>query len=228
MDNIYIFPNVVRRKSEKERFKVNIEGKEIYLLYDCGDGAEQIVLIDTEILRDGSSTMVLNNSITGNTYALYNFREILQVMDMIPSEFLSVMGQRGFMQIDKSGGDVFVKVFLLEGERSLASDINDFSRYEHCTKDYILPLDWRYSWTLGDVKAHVEGDKLKLELELIESEFWKSGVYASHGGQYILLSPGKNNIEFRFNPHENVYLGSPNCRYTGRAIDVKRLLEEKH
>ena len=26
MDNIYIFPNVVRRKSEKERFKVNIEG----------------------------------------------------------------------------------------------------------------------------------------------------------------------------------------------------------
>ena len=144
MDNIYIFPNIVRRKSEKERFKVNIEGKEIYVLYDCGDGAEQIVLIDTEILRDGSSTMVLNNSITGNTYALYNFREILQVMDMIPSEFLSVMGQRGFMQIDKSGGDVFVKVFLLEGERSLASDINDFSRYEHCTKDYIHPLDWRY------------------------------------------------------------------------------------
>lgn len=228
MKNLYIFPGLVKRKSEKEHFKVNIEGKEIYVLYDSGNGAEQIVLIDTEILRDGSSTMVLNNSITGNTYALYNFREILQVMDMIPSEFLSVMGQRGFMQIDKSGGEVFVKVFLLEGERILESDINDFSGYEHYTKDYIHPLDWRYSWTLGDVKASVEGDKLLLELELIESEFWKSGVYASHGGQYIRLSFGKNNIEFRFNPHEDVYLGSPNCRYTGRAIDVKRLLGESN
>lgn len=57
-------------------------------------------------LGDGSSTVILNNGITDNTYVLYNFREVLQVLDMLPSEFLTSLSQRCFMQLDKSGGGV--------------------------------------------------------------------------------------------------------------------------
>ena len=127
---LFIFPDSVRRENEKENIKLNIVGSVFHFFHN---GKESI--IDTSLLKSGSSTMVLNNTLTGETYVLYNFREILQVLGMSSQEMLSTLHQRGFMQIDKQGDDLFVKVFLLEGDKELDSDTNDFSSYRHYTKD---------------------------------------------------------------------------------------------
>lgn len=108
--NLFVFPNTVNRKTEVETIELNIEDK-VLKFYHNG----RPCIIDTEVLKDGSSTVILNNGITDNTYVLYNFREMLQVLDMLPSEFLTNLSQRCFMQIDKSGGEVFIKVFFAEG-----------------------------------------------------------------------------------------------------------------
>ena len=100
--NLFIFPNAVNRKNDIETIKLNTKGKVLEFFHNG-----KVNIIDTELLRDGSSTVILNNGITDNTYVLYNFREVLQVLDMLPSEFLTNLSQRCFMQLDKSGGEGF-------------------------------------------------------------------------------------------------------------------------
>lgn len=216
--HLFIFPNAMSRRGE-EKIKLNIEGTVFRFFHDEGE-----VIIDTALLRDGSSTMVLNNTITGKTYALYNFREILEVLDMTPKEMLSTLSQRGFMQIDKCGGELYVKVFLPEGEPELLSDTTDFSEFRHETVDRIHPLDWQYSWTLRDLTAELLDGKVTLSFTLLRSDFWTRPLYISHAGQTQELAEGKNEVTFTYIPTEAAYVGNPNCHYKGRAIDLARLI----
>ena len=92
---------------------------------------------------------------------------------MLPSEFLTNLSQRCFMQIDKSGSNVFIKVFLLKGMNELPSDTNNFSCFAHYTMDYIHELDWKYSWTIKDVKATINDGVLTLSFETLFLTFGK-------------------------------------------------------
>ena len=217
--HLFVFPNAVSRKDDKEKLKLNIHGSQLTMILDKSQ-----VVIDTDLIRNGSSTMVMHNPITDNLYVLYNFREVLQVLDMTPLEMLYTFNNRGFMQIDKSNDDLFIKVFLLKGDSELLSDTTDFSTYKHCTADYIHPLDWQYSWTLKNVKGKLTGDFIEMSFELLKSDFWKEDVYISHAGQSIKLNPGHNEVSFKYIPTEKAYIGTLNCRYKGRAIDIERLL----
>lgn len=216
---LFIFPDSVRRENEKENIKLNIVGSVFHFFHN---GKESI--IDTALLKSGSSTMVLNNTLTGETYVLYNFREILQVLGMSSQEMLSTLHQRGFMQIDKQGDDLFVKVFLLEGDKELASDINDFSSYRHYTKDYIHPLDYQYSWSFRNLKGRLVDGYLELTFTIKKSDFWVEPLYISHAGQSVRVKEGENKVRFKYIPTEGVYGGNENARQKGRALDVARLL----
>lgn len=117
-------------------------------------------------------------------------------------------------------------MFLFEGEYELPSKTHDFSSYAHCTRDFIHPLNWQYSWTLKEVSAKLAGAKLVIMMELEQSDFWKRDVYASHGGQAVKLLPGRNTVEFVYVPGEDVYLGEPCWRFKSRQLEVGRLLAE--
>ena len=217
--NLFIFPNAVNRKNTEETIKLNTKGKVLEFFHNG-----QKSIIDTELLRDGSSSVILNNGITDNTYVLYNFREILQVLDMLPSEFFTALSQRCFMQIDKSGGEVFIKVFLLKGMNELLSDTDDFSCCSHQTLDYIHELDWKYSWTVKNMKGSLKEGILKLSFEPVISDFWQTPVFISHAGQSFRVTGGVNTVSFKYVPTEQVYFGAENCRYKGRAIDIDKLI----
>ena len=217
--HIFIFPNAVRREGEEEKIHMNIENDVFRFFHNDFETA-----VYGENMRDGSTAVLLSNGVTGSTYVLYNFREILQLCDMTPSELLEVFNHRCFLQIDKSGGEYFVKVFLLEGMNELLSDTDDFSGCIHHTLDYIHELDWEYSWTIRDVKAEVADGMLTISFETVVSDFWKEPIYISHAGQTALCREGRNVVTFRYNETENAYLGAKNSRYKGRAIDLKRLI----
>ena len=217
--HIFIFPDAVNRQSAEEQIHLDIHDTELHFSHN-----DDKLIVDVSLLRDGSSAVILHNSLTNTTYTLYNFREILQALDMIPSEFFSTLSQRCFLQIDKSGQEIFIKAFLLKGMNELPSQTHDFSGYIHHTMDYIHELDWAYSWTIKDVQGEVKDGYLTLSFKTCISDFWQEPVYISHAGQSLLCQNGKNVVTFKYNNTENVYLGSLNCRYKGRAIDLKRLL----
>lgn len=219
LDNFFVFPYAVKRSDAKETIKLNTCGNTLRFYHNG-----KLNIIDTNLLRNGSSTVVINNPITGNTYVLYNFREILQAMDMMPQEFLSSLNQRCFMQIDKSDNKVFIKAFLFEDMNDLPSDTDDFSCFKHVSMDYIHDLDRDFSWTVINMKGTLEDGFLHLSFEVKRSEFWKELIFISHAGQNIPVTEGLNHVMFKYIPTELAYFGAKNCRYTGRSIDLNKLL----
>ena len=176
--------------------------------------------LDLGVLRNGSSTVILKNPITGTLYPLFNFREILQVMDLGPQELLRTLQLNAYVQIDKSGKDSFIKVFLPRGQGELKSRTHDFSSFPHVAMADLHKLDRAFSWAVKDVKAQIHYGRIEGSLVLERSAFWKEPVYVSHAGQTQELTQGENWFSFAWSPTEDVYCG-PQCgRYKGRALHV--------
>lgn len=164
--------------------------------------------------------MILKNPITGSMYPLFNFREILQVMNLGPQELLRTLSLCSFVQIDKSGKDTFMKVFLPKGQPELRSRTHDFSRFPHVAMADLHKLDRAFSWSVHHVKARIHYGRIEGSLVFERSAFWKEPVYVSHAGQTQELTQGENWFSFAWSPTEDVYCG-PKCgRYKGRALHL--------
>ncbi len=83
MNSIYIFPEAIHTEDT-----ISLDLEENGLRFFCNN---KRVVIDLAALRSGSSTVILKNPITGTVYPLFNFREILQVMDLGPQELLQTL-----------------------------------------------------------------------------------------------------------------------------------------
>ena len=122
--------------------------------------------------------------------------------------------------IDKSGKDIFMKVFLPKGQPELRSRTHDFSRFPHVVMADLHKLDRAFSWTVHHVKAQIHYGRIEGSLVFERSAFWKEPVYVSHAGQTQELTQGENWFSFAWSPTEDVYCG-PQCgRYKGRALHV--------
>lgn len=220
MRHIFIFPNSVR---SDDRIKLNIHGDELELW--CND---KKVTVREHLLRSGSSTSVIRNYMKDEFYPLYNFREILQYISMAPAETLRLLGINGYMQIDRSGGDSFIKVFLPVGQEDLLSDTTDFSGYPHVPGVRLHELDRAYSWNAVTERARLEGGRLFLQVFLHRSTFCKDPLYVSHGGQSMALQDGENEIVLEYVPMEDVYYGlTENGRYVGRRANIKEIIQKQ-
>lgn len=212
MNWIYIFPEAIHTE---DTISLDLEGNR--LTFFCNS---QRVFMDLAALRSGSSTVILKNPITGTLYALFNFREILQVMDLGPQELLRTLQLNAYVQIDKSGKDFFIKVFLPIGQGELKSRTHDFSSFPHVAMADLHKLDRSFSWSVKEVKSKIHYGRIEGSLVLERSAFWKEPVYISHVGQTQELTEGENWFSFVWSPTEDVYCG-PKCgRYKGRALHL--------
>ena len=61
--------------------------------------------------------------------------------------------------------------------------------FQSISDDYykIHELDWKYSWTIKDVKAAINDGVLTLSFETLISDFWKTPVFISHGVFALVL-----------------------------------------
>ncbi|MEE3453291.1 hypothetical protein [Dialister sp.] len=212
MNHLFIFPEAVQTEDT-----IGLDMEENRMTFFCNS---KRVFIDLYALRSGSSTVILKNPITGIVYPLFNFREILQVMDLGPQEFLRTLGIISYVQIDKSGDDTFIKVFLPQGQRELKSHTSDFTDIPHLTLSQLHKLDRAFSWNVKEVKAQIHYGRIEGSLVFHRSAFWKEPVFVSHAGQTQELVEGKNWFSFAWSPTEDVYCGPEKGRYKGRALHV--------
>lgn len=212
MNWIYIFPEAIHTEDT-----IALDLEENRLTFFCNS---QRVFMDLAALRSGSSTVILKNPITRTLYPLFNFREILQVMNLGPQEMLQTLQLNAYVQIDKSEKDSFIKVFLPRGQGELKSRTHDFSRFPHVVMADLHKLDRAFSWSVKEVKSKIHYGRIEGSLVLERSDFWKEPVYVSHAGQSQKLTEGKNYFSFSWSPTEDVYCGPENGRYKGRAFHV--------
>lgn len=212
MNHLFIFPEAVQTTDT-----ISLDLEERRLSFSCSN---KRVAINLDALRSGSSTVILKNPITGTLYPLFNFREILQVMDLGPQELLRTLQLNAYVQIDKSGKDSFIKVFLPRGQGELKSRTHDFSSFPHVAMADLHKLDRAFSWAVKDVKAQIHYGRIEGSLVLERSAFWKEPVYVSHAGQTQELTQGENWFSFAWSPTEDVYCGPEKGRYKGRALHL--------
>ena len=193
MNSIYIFPEAIHTEDT-----ISLDLEENGLRFFCNN---KRVVIDLAALRS-------------------NFREILQVMDLGPQELLQTLRINGYVQIDKSGKDTFIKVFLPNGQPELKSRTHDFSRFPHVAMADLHKLDRAFSWSAHTGKVQIHYGRIEGSLVFDRSTFWKEPVYVSHAGQSQELTEGENWFSFVWSPSEDVYCG-PQCgRYKGRALHI--------
>lgn len=215
MINIFIFPNAVRKTHQNDKYKLNIIDNILTYIYN-----DQHVIVDTNLIPNGSSTMIMHNPNNNDLYVLYNFREILQLTNLKPKDFFIEYQRQGLVQIDKSRKGLFIKVFLLKGDFELESDTTDFSVCPHLSLSEMYELDRKYSWKFDKVCVNILHSKVTISLNLIVSDFWTEKLYINHAGQSKILHPGYNEVIFDYVNTEDAYVGTMNSHYSGRKISL--------
>lgn len=197
------------------RVKLNRKGDRLTLIY-----LNQKCVIDTDVLRKGSSTLVIYNPLMNSIYPLFNFRELCQVWELKAKDFCEVLQVQGLMQIDVCD-EVFVKVFLPRYQHTLDSDTDDYTQKLY---EGMHDLDFAITYKADNICVKKVGEDVYITLDFHKSLHWEREVYLSHGGQFKELHEGRNEVRFKYNPTEDAYIGEPNSRYPGRAILLKDYL----
>jgi len=183
---------------------------------------EQIARINMNDLKDDCVTMVMYNNYLDRMYCLYNFKQVAQVFGMKNSDVLKYTKHNAFVQIDQKRSVPFIKVFLPKDQYTLCSDTHDFSDNCHVIKDFIHPLDWHYCATYDLLHVVKQGNLINVLMDVVPS-FSGEKVFLNYGRQVYSLESGENKLMLSYCPGEKIYVGSPNSRYEGHAIDVEQL-----
>lgn len=212
---IVIFPDAIPRRPGESMTIDLLPGKNGLAIAHYGEKQQ----IRFETLESQTSTIYVVGQ-TGSM-VLYNFRELLMVFGMTPTQFLTAFHLRGFVQIDKTRRGVFVKIFCFKGCRDPDSTGTDWHRYDHEKNEDLHYIDRKYSWAFMPYYIRKEKDRLLVTGRLWKSELWKDEpLYFNHGGQAVLLRSGMNHLNLVYVPGEQAYVGNVQSRYVGRMIDL--------
>ena len=210
------FPGELKLNKAEDIFEIAFKPEE---------GEIQKVYVRPEAIGSGRTAMVLFSPLNGCLFAHYGYREMCEALNVTHSEFLSLTGTIGLMQLDGTlAGELFIKAFLPAGQFYLHSDTDNFADCLHVTKDCIHPLDWQYLPGFEALRAWVEDDKIKVELDYAPATTPLENFVLNYAGQTVELHPGKGIYVFSFVSGENMFVGEPYRRSKGRMIEVERLL----
>lgn len=223
--HFFIFPEAVNRSNPDENTKLEFNREENELIFSYMD---QKVNINLNMLETGTSTCVCLNIFTGELYTLYNFREIVESLNILPSEFLKFLKQKCFLQIEKlSRYRFFIKAFTLEGEKHLDGD-PEWLQYENYTKDQIIPIDRSFTWEINHFIAHKQDDSLWVEVDIKKADIYSLPIYISYAGQSIKYNPLRHTDGiYRFKKlvqGERIYFGSKNTHCKGRSLGINDII----
>lgn len=181
------------------------------------------MVIDTAVLKNGSSAVVLNNPLTGRTYIIYDFSNLLDRLDLMPSSFAIKLLQRCFLQVYKINGEVCIKVFLPEGTDRLESNTDNLSAWKRYTLGYAAAQDKGLFWQTRDLSARLEGSLLIIGFKNLPVKGQNPDGVLRYVGYETSISPGINTFAFPYVPGEKIHLVDSDMDW---EIDVNNILKE--
>lgn len=223
--HFFIFPESVNRDNPNENTKLEFDREENVFIFSY---MNQKVHINLNMLESGTSTCVCLNTFTNELYTLYNFREIVESLNILPSEFLKSLKQKCFLQIEKlSRRRFFIKAFTLVGEKHLDGD-PEWLQYENYTKDQIIPIDRSFTWEITHFIAQELAGSLYIEVNIKKADVYSLPIYISYAGQSIKYNPLRyTSGVYKFDkivPGERVYFGSKNTHCKGRSLGINVII----
>ena len=212
---LFVFQNQTTLESDISVSKVD-NGISVH----AGIGATDnyFCTVDIKHMHEGDSAIVVYSPAADKLFTLYNYRELLQVLGLAPSETYSAIHAVIVAQVDIVNKESFIKVFLSSEQYKLHGDLDSFDCVFKPISD-MHALDLQFSYDTK-VTFEIDDDMIIFSVYLNKNAY-KGPLYFNYGNQSCKLNDNSvTNIAYDYIPNEDAFIGPEHSRLEGRRVHI--------
>lgn len=212
---LFVFQNQTTLKPSVSVFKVD-NGVSIHV--DAGETDNYFCTVDIKHMKEGDSAIVVYSPVADKLFTLYNYRELLQLLGLAPSETYSAIHAVIVAQVDIVQKEPFIKVFLSSNQYKLHGDLDSFDCVFKPISD-MHALDLQFSYDTK-VNFKIDGDRIIFSVYLNKNAY-EGPLYFNYGSQSCRLNDNDiTNIVYDYIPDEDAFIGPEHSRLEGRRVHI--------
>ena len=191
---LFVFQNQTTLESDVSISKV---GNGISVHVGIGETDNYFCTVDIKHMHEGDSALVVYSPVADKLFTLYNYRELLQMLGLAPSETYSAIHAVIIAQVDIVNKEPFIKVFLSNEQYKLHGGLDSFD----CT---FKPISDMIIFSVYLNKNAYEGP-----------------LYFNYANQSCKLNDNSvTNIVYDYIPNEDAFIGPEHSRLEGRRVHI--------
>lgn len=212
---LFVFQNQTTLEANVSVFKVD-NGVSVHT--DFGETDNYFCTVDIKHMKEGDSAIVVYSPVANKLFTLYNYRELLQVLGIAPSETYAAIHAVIVAQVDIVKKEPFIKVFLSSGQYRLNGDLDSSDCvFKPMSDMHALDLQFSYE-TKTTFKIY--DDRIVFSICLNKNAY-EGPLYFNYGNQSCKLNDsGTTNIVYDYIPNEDAFIGPEHSRLEGRRVHV--------
>ena len=174
--------------------------------------------VDIKHMQDGDSAIVVYSPVANKLFVLYNYRELLQLLGLAPSETYTAIHAVIVAQVDIVKQEPFIKVFLSNGQYKLDGDLDSSDCvFKPISEMHALDLQFSYE-TKTDFK--IDDNKIAFSVYLNKNAY-EGPLYFNYGSQSCRLNDNDiTHMVYDYIPNEDAFIGPEHSRLEGRRVHI--------
>lgn len=212
---LFVFQNQTTLESS-----VSVSEVENGIMVHIGTGVtdNHFCTVDIKHMKEGDSAIVVYSPIANKLFVLYNYRELLQLLGLAPSETYTAIRAIIVAQVDIVKKEPFIKVFLSKGQYKLDGDLDSSDCVFKPISD-MHALDLQFSYDAKTTFEICDG-RIIFSVYLIKNAY-DNPLYFNYGSQSCRLNDnGVTNMVYDYIPNEDAFIGPEHSRLEGRRVRV--------
>lgn len=212
---LFVFQNQTTLETDVGVSEVEY-GLVIYVGADKTDN--HLCTIDFKHMKEGDSAIVVYSPVVDRLFVLYNYRELLQLLGLAPSETYSAIHAIIVAQVDIVKEEPFVKVFLSSGQYKLDGNLDSSDCVFKPISD-MHALDLQFSYD-AKTSYRINNGMIVFSVYLSKNAY-EGPLYFNYGSQSCKLNDnGITNIIYDYIPREDAFIGPERSRLEGRRVRI--------
>ena len=185
---------------------------------DMGETDDYFCTVDIKHMKEGDSAIVVYSPVADKLFTLYNYRELLQILGLAPSETYVAIHAIIVAQVDIVKKEPFIKVFLSKGQYKLNGDLDSSDCVFKPISD-MHALDLQFSYETRTTFKISDG-RIAFSVYLNKNAY-EGQLYFNYGSQSCRLNDNDvTNIVYDYIPNEDAFIGPEYSRLEGRRVHV--------
>lgn len=212
---LFVFQNQTTLETDISVSEVEY-GLSVYVGTDKTDN--HFCTVDFKHMKEGDSAIVVYSPTADKMFTLYNYRELLQLLGLAPSETYTVINAVIVAQIDIVKKEPFIKVFLSKGQYKLNGNLDSSDCVFKSISD-MHALDLQFSYD-ARTTYNIGNGKIVFSVYLSKNAY-EGPLYFNYGSQTCKLNDNDvTNIIYDYIPKEDAFIGPEHSRLEGRRVHV--------
>lgn len=212
---LFVFQNQTTLESDVSVLKVD-NGISVHV--DIGATDNYFCTVDIKHMHEGGSAIVVYSPLADKLFTLYNYRELLQMLGLAPSETYLAIHAVIVAQVDIVNKEPFIKMFLSSNQYKLHGDLDSFDCVFKSISD-MHALDLQFSYDTK-VTFEIDDDMIIFSVYLNKNAY-EGPLYFNYGNQSCKLNDNSvTNIVYDYIPNEDAFIGPEHSRLEGRRIHI--------